>query len=677
MTRLVSDYKPELSDYRDKNYRIGKDKIKYNEILRTLNNELLYPEFKSDAQELITLKTLNGESVFGVLATGSGKSTIFLLPAFLRRKIGFTLVVSPLKALMDQFAQRSWVAAIHSDIENKLECWKAIEDKKIHLLLVAPETLRNPEFKNKLIKSVKRSGRKLDSFVLDEVHCVSDWGHDFRAEYWWVAEHLFELEEMAGISHVQRVLLTATANEKVEEEVLDLFGFGGTECLPKTNIIRGLATRPEIYLSACACINPEEKFKWAKKFLERQANRPLPPGTKRRVLVYTREAVDKEIDIDDVSTTELMNKQRLKANQIAELLEEKCSSKSCKIKTMCFSSKGMEADEKKDTQRFFEKASDKKGQVRVVVATSAFGMGMDYEYVPGVLHFYPRNSLSEYWQQVGRAGRGFSLENGEWAEALALYTEDDMTRTYFQAQAHALDGIINSFTIPALGLLVAWDNPPGSSKLALKTPTERQSKFAKFLEYLQDIDILGRQRELTVFPEEYGTAWGFPVNITKLRKIQDELKDLVKENNLLSKHIKKYIRYLRIASKSTPKKFVRLDQSDYDLDRSQTVLPRLSRWADVGALDRDYNLGDKGIVTFRVKNTKLTQSLVNQLIDEWEIWANSKEDDFILQEEVLKARDHIARCKIINKYYCEKTILKPVSAYSRENPDDNIPDWLR
>lgn len=681
MPKLVSDYNSQLSEYRHQNYRIGKDELKYIDILKTLNEELGYRKFKSDAQELTTLKTVNGESVFGILATGSGKSTIFLLPAFLRRKIGFTLVVSPLKALMNQFAdQHSWVATIHSDIENKLEYWKAIEDKKVHLLLVAPETLRNPEFKNQLIKSVKKSGRKLDSFVLDEVHCVSDWGHEFRAEYWWVAEHLIELERSAGIGHIQRVLLTATANEKVENEVLELFGFRGTESLPKVNIIHGLATRPEIYLSACSCIDSEEKFKLAKKFLERQANRPLPPDTKRRVIVYTQEAVDVDIDLEDISTkdlSELMNKQRLKANEIAKLLEEKCSSKSCKIDAMCFASKGMDAEGKDDTQRFFDSASTKMGQLRVVVATSAFGMGMDYERIPGVLHFYPRNSLSEYWQQVGRAGRGFSLENGEWAEALALYTEADMTRTYFQAQAQALDGIINSYTIPAIELLVAWDNPPGSSKVAIQTPTGRPSKFSKFLSYLQELDILEKKHELTVFPDKYGIAWGFPVNITKLRKVHDELKDLVKDKNLLSKHTKKYIRYLRIASKSTPKKFVRLDQSDYNLDRFQTVLPRLSRWADIGALKREYNLGDTCVATFRVEKIKLTQSLVNKLIEEWDIWASSKEDDFYRQEEVLRACDHETRCKLIHKYYCEKALPKPILEYSRSNPTDNIPDWLR
>lgn len=75
MPQVVAGYNSQLSEYRNQNYHIGKDDLKYNDILKTLHKELGYPNFKSDAQELITLKTLNGESVFGVLATGSGKST--------------------------------------------------------------------------------------------------------------------------------------------------------------------------------------------------------------------------------------------------------------------------------------------------------------------------------------------------------------------------------------------------------------------------------------------------------------------------------------------------------------------------------------------------------------------------------------------------------------------------
>jgi len=247
-----------------------------------------------------------------------------------------------------------------------------------------------------------------------------------------------------------------------------------------------------------------------KKFLIRQANRPLPYGVKRRVLLYTQEAVGHEDENTDVP--DLKKERRLKANEIAKVLKA-CSTKRCRISARTFSSKGMDVIGKSKTTKFFEAAQSKAGQVRVIVATSAFGLGMDYKHIPGVIHFYPRPSLSEYWQQVGRSGRGFSLKEGEWAEALALFCRGDMIQTYYKANPPALDGIINSYTIPALNLLIAWDNPPGSSKVALKTRTGKLTKFGKMASYLQEEKILGPGKKLDVFPRRYGHAYGFPIRI--------------------------------------------------------------------------------------------------------------------------------------------------------------------
>jgi len=669
------DYSSEFEKYQKKTFRIGKKSIDFVKIKDTLLNHFGYKEFKSVEQGLVTLKALNRESLFAVLATGSGKSTAFLLPAFLRQKIGFTLVVSPLKALMDQFTSKlSWVETIHGDVPEKWKVWRDIERGKVHLLQVAPETLRNPNFRKQLIKSIRKSDRKLDCFVLDEVHCVSDWGHEFRPEYWWVAEYLIDLEKKARVEWLPRVMLTATANEYVQEEVLSLFGFKGKRRLIEENIIRGSAARPEIFLASAFCRTPNGKFKLARKFLNRQANRPLPYGVKRRVLLYTQEAVGHEED--DIDIADLKKERRLKANEIAKVLKA-CSTKNCKISARTFSSRGMDAEGKNKTTKFFENAQSKAGQVRVIVATSAFGMGMDYNRIPGLIHFYPRTSLSEYWQQVGRSGRGFSLEDGEWAEALALHCKGDITQAYYQANAHALDGIINSFTIPAFNLLIAWDKPPGSSKVALRTKQGRLTKFGNMVAYLKGLKILGTENKSGVFPRRYGNAYAFPIRINKLRQHKDSLGEIIKKGKALNKHTKKYVRYLRIAAESTKKKFVRLDQSDFNLDRFQTVLSRLTRWADIGALERDYKLGRPGIVTFRIKKTNLTKSLISRIRKEWEAWARTKQNDFSRQEQVLKSVSHEKRLKLIHKAFLCKEPPVVRSKFARKRPADRVPQWLK
>ena len=167
MTIQVNYYKKQFDTYGKANYHIGKHVLEFEDVKKALSKEFGYGEFKSIEQGLITLKALNGESVLGILTTGSGKSTAFLLPAYLRRKIGFTLVISPLKALMDQFTRKFlWVETIHGDVPEKWKVWRDIENGKVHLLQVAPETLRNPIFRKQLVRSILKSGRKIGLLCL-------------------------------------------------------------------------------------------------------------------------------------------------------------------------------------------------------------------------------------------------------------------------------------------------------------------------------------------------------------------------------------------------------------------------------------------------------------------------------------------------------------------------------
>lgn len=667
----------QLSIYRNKKYLIGRNYIDYNGILKALESEFEYSEFKSEEQELIVLKALNYESVFGILATGSGKSTAFLLPAFLRRKTGFSLVVSPLRALMNQFDRdREWIGTIHGEIEDKVKAWRNIVKGKIHLLLVAPETLRNDKFKKQLLSDIEKSKRKLDAIVLDEVHCISGWGHDFRPEYWWVAEHLVDIEKRAGKIKLPRILLTATANRNVEEEVLKLFGFIGENALPKENIIRGPAGRPEIFIGSHLCKDAREKYSWAKRFLIRQATRAFPHNTPRRVIIYTQWAVGGDNEEDSLKYQK--RKERLKADEIARTLEG-FSSADCEIKAKPYSTKGMTPEGKCKVEKFFRGAKKEPGQIRVIVATSAFGMGMDYKKIPGVLHFYPRNSLSEYWQQIGRAGRGFSIKDGagEWAEALALYSQDDLETIGWMATPPALEGVINAFTIPALGIFVAWENPPGSPTMSIApTPKGHVSKFAKYVKWLQDEGILSKPHKLSCFPKGYGKTLGYPVNLQKLCTIGYNLEKRARDNGFATKHYRKYNRYLRIAVDSKPKEVVILNYMNFRADKYQTVLIRLNLWCDIGVLQRDLKTGKPGIVRLIVKKKELTCSLIDSITEKHNELHAFKNEDFNGQIEVLELKSHEERCKIIQKVFLDKSGITPRKAFQRTKPDDQVPKWL-
>ena len=670
-----------LIEYRRREYDAGDGRISHAAVLKVLKKDFNFRTFKSEDQELLVLKTLAGESVFGIMATGSGKSLAFLLPPFLQRKLRVCLVVSPLKALMSQFDEKhDWVKTIHTDVEvrQRKNIWRQIREGKVHVLLVAPERLKNDVFKERLIEAVRRGGRELGPLVLDEVHCVTDWGRDFRPEYWWAAEHLADIERRLGAKRpIPKVLLTATADDRVRQEVLARFGFRGRGVLSPANIIQGPVPRPEIFIAAIKCRTPEKKHDVARKFLERQAKRPLPAGVKRRALVYNFEAVKGDIGCAEITAENAhiyRKEHRLKANQLAKLLKLQ-SSKTCRIRALPYASTGMNQKERARTEKFFKAAKSAEGEIRVVVATSAFGMGMDYDKIPAVLHFDPRASLGEYWQQVGRAGRNFELAKGEWAEGLAVYTPKDLDRASWRASPPALDGIINAFTILALALLVAWDLAPGSQSVALKTPTGRKSKFARFLGFLQEKGILGPQRRLRVFGDDFGAAWGFPVNHRALKRAAGSLNAEVRRHGYKTTHYRKYVRYLRVAAQSKPGEYVLLDQGDYALDRHQTVLSRVTRWADIGALERTYSARGRPLtVTFRVKKRRLTRHLVERITEEWDVWAEVKRRDFEKHAKALEAGDHQRIVALIHKTFGGGAKPRPISDY--ENAGDRVPRWL-
>jgi ATP-dependent DNA helicase RecQ len=382
--------------------------------------EKKYKNFKSDSQELAVWRALDGKDTLAVLPTGAGKSLSFQLPAFCTAGTGqLTLVISPLRALMSMFASLPGTVTFHSDqeIDTQQQRWESLSTGKNYVLLVSPEKLSQYGFQRKLCQQMKCHKLKFARFVVDEVHCLSDWGHDFRPHYWWVAHHLRTLERSMRVkSPVPRLLLTATADKKVIQDIEHHFPESGDA----RNRIFASVARDELFLGAIKVDSLARRKKILLRFLRRQARRPLPRGVKRRGIVYNQLAVKVE-DPEDVTVDFMKENGFLRANEVVDFLR-----KNGFPRTFPFVTSGLKKHDRDLALRRFDRAYSKRGQrkLTVVVATSAFGMGLDYSKVPFVCHLYPRTSLSEYWQQVGRAGR--DMDPGtEWAETLAIFSKGD------------------------------------------------------------------------------------------------------------------------------------------------------------------------------------------------------------------------------------------------------------
>ncbi len=324
-----------------------------------------HADFRGRQAEVIG-EVLAGRSAIAVLPTGGGKSVCYQIPAMLRPGLG--LVVSPLIALMaDQVAalRQSGVAAARLDSNvlphERAETWERIPAGTLDLLYLSPEGLMQPAMLERL------SPLPLALVAIDEAHCVSQWGHDFRPEY----RMLGRLAQI--FPQVPRLAVTATANARTRDDIRAELRLDGAR-----EIVASFA-RPELALSA-----ERKRGHGHDRVLELVAARSGRSG-----IVYggTRDGVD-----------------ALAAALAAE-----------GVPALAYHAGLDKAVRERRLHAFLE------ADAAVMVATIAFGMGVDKPDVRYVVHADPPASIEAYWQEIGRAGR-----DGERAEGITLYSSADM-----------------------------------------------------------------------------------------------------------------------------------------------------------------------------------------------------------------------------------------------------------
>ncbi len=334
-----------------------------HQIHQILEDVYGYSSFRYE-QEKIILSLLDGKDVLAIMPTGGGKSLCFQIPALSLE--GLAIVISPLIALMDDQVNALLqlgvkAAALHSNVEYtaRKEILQSIEDKSLKLLYVSPEKLQSPDFLNYL------RNLQISLFAIDEAHCVSVWGNDFRPDY----VQLRIIKE--AFPAIPIIALTATADHATQKDIVKQLR------IPEA----------EVYLASFERTNISVECR---------------PGQKRieQILDWVQNRKGESGIIYCLS--------KKNTEKLAERLKDRGY-------RAAYYHAGMDGLERTQIQRRFTD-----DEIDIVCATIAFGMGIDKPNIRYVIHYSMPKNIEGYYQEIGRAGR-----DGDQAEALLFYSWGD------------------------------------------------------------------------------------------------------------------------------------------------------------------------------------------------------------------------------------------------------------
>lgn len=340
-------------------------------------------------QERSVRCALKGGSLLTILPTGGGKSLTFQIPALMEGDLtrSLTLVISPLVSLMKdqveglqdkyEIQKAAFLSSLLSPLERD-DVFEQLRTGGKHLLYVSPETLRNPRL-NRLLKT-----RHIARIVIDEAHCFSTWGQDFRVDYMYIGSFVKRLQKEIGrAAPIPVSCFTATAKPQVIEDIRTYF-------------------KKELGLELEEFISPARRTN-----LEYKVIGVTDPDQKEKRLLELLQVCEKPA---------IIYASRVKrVERIHELLKER------DLSVSYYHGQIKDKETKQANQNAFME-----GDVDIMVATSAFGMGVDKEDVRTVIHYNIASSLENYVQEAGRAGRSPDIK----AKCYILFHEEDLTKHF-------------------------------------------------------------------------------------------------------------------------------------------------------------------------------------------------------------------------------------------------------